>query len=53
MKIRESVGNSLWNSSLGWCCEPLDPIPPGHMQGGLIVRGECMIEEAIKSAPDE
>ena len=31
MKIRESVGNSLWNSSLGWCCEPLDPIPPGHM----------------------
>ncbi|MCU0547163.1 MAG: hypothetical protein MUE44_34230 [Oscillatoriaceae cyanobacterium Prado104] len=31
MKIRESVGQSLWNSSVGWCCEPLDPIPPGHI----------------------
>lgn len=31
MKIRESQGKSLWNSSLGWCCEPLDPIPPGHI----------------------
>ena len=31
MKIRESVGKSLWNSSLGWCCEPLNPIPPGHI----------------------
>ena len=31
MKIRESVGQSVWNSSVGWCCEPLDPIPPGHI----------------------
>ncbi len=31
MKIRESVGQSVWNNSEGWCCEPLDPIPPGHI----------------------
>jgi hypothetical protein len=31
MKIRESVGQSVWNHSEGWCCEPLDPIPPGHI----------------------
>jgi len=31
MKIRESQGNSVWNHSQGWCCEPLDPIPPGHI----------------------
>ncbi|CBN55590.1 MULTISPECIES: hypothetical protein [Kamptonema] len=31
MKIRESVGQSVWNSALGWCCEPLDPIPPGYI----------------------
>lgn len=31
MKIRESIGQSLWNSAVGWCCEPLDPIPPGHI----------------------
>ncbi|NJM59885.1 MAG: hypothetical protein HC849_06290 [Oscillatoriales cyanobacterium RU_3_3] len=31
MKIRESVGQSVWNNSEGWCCEPLDPISPGHI----------------------
>jgi len=31
VKIRESQGKSLWNSSFGWCCEPLDPIPPDHI----------------------
>jgi hypothetical protein len=31
MKIRESQGNSVWNHSQRWCCEPLDPIPPGHI----------------------
>ena len=31
MKILESQGNSVWNHSEGWCCEPLDPIPPGHI----------------------
>ncbi len=31
MKIRESVGKSLWNSSLGWCCESLDSIPLSHI----------------------
>jgi hypothetical protein len=31
MKIRESQGQSVWNHSQGWCCEPLDPIPPGHI----------------------
>ena len=31
MKIRESQGKSVWNHSDGWCCEPLDPIPPGHI----------------------
>ena len=31
MKIRESQGKSVWNSFEGWCCEPLDPIPPGHI----------------------
>lgn len=31
MKIRESVGQSVWNSTVGWCCEPLDFIPPGHI----------------------
>ncbi|WP_377477050.1 MAG: hypothetical protein P2A85_00895 [Microcoleus anatoxicus] len=31
MKIRESQGKSVWNHSDGWCCEPLDPIPPGDI----------------------
>jgi hypothetical protein len=31
MKIRDSQGKSVWNHSEGWCCEPLDPIPPGHI----------------------
>ncbi|WP_445246584.1 hypothetical protein [Microcoleus sp. OTE_8_concoct_300] len=31
MKIRESQGKSIWNHSQVWCCEPLDPIPPGHI----------------------
>jgi hypothetical protein len=31
MKIRESQGQSVWNHSEGWCCQPLDPIPPGHI----------------------
>jgi hypothetical protein len=29
MKIRESVGQSIWNAKQGWCCEPLEPIPVG------------------------
>ncbi|TAE94652.1 MAG: hypothetical protein EAZ78_28200 [Oscillatoriales cyanobacterium] len=36
MKIRESVGQSVWNHSEGWCCEPLDPIPPGHIALGRV-----------------
>ncbi|NER47399.1 MAG: hypothetical protein F6J92_12000 [Symploca sp. SIO1A3] len=31
MKIRESVGQSVWNALQGWRCEPLDPIPPDHV----------------------
>ncbi len=31
MKIRESVGQSVWNAKQGWCCQPLDPIPVGHI----------------------
>jgi hypothetical protein len=31
MKIRESVGQSVWNAQQGWCCEPLDPIPAEHV----------------------
>lgn len=31
MKIRESVGQSIWNEQQGWCCEPLDRIPDGHI----------------------
>lgn len=31
MKIRESIGKSVWNYSEGLYCEPLDPIPPGNI----------------------
>ena len=31
MKIRESVGQSMWNAKQGWCCEALDPIPVGDV----------------------
>ncbi|MCP2728082.1 hypothetical protein [Limnofasciculus baicalensis] len=31
MKIRESVGQSIWNTKQGWCCQPLDPIPVGDI----------------------
>jgi hypothetical protein len=31
MKILESQGNSVWNHSEGWYCDPLDPIPPSNI----------------------
>ncbi len=31
MKIRESVGQSIWNAKQGWCCQPLNPIPVGNI----------------------
>lgn len=36
MKIRESVGQSIWNERQGWCCEPLDRIPEGHLALAIV-----------------
>lgn len=48
MKIRESVGQSVWNAFQGWCCEPLDPIPPGHVALAIEAADRSLVDWDIE-----